>query len=279
MLVADRCPGVMSLHAAADGRLARVRVPGGRLRAAQLRGLATAARLGNGIVDLTARANVQVRGISDGAAVAKVLAAAGLLPSIAHDRARNIVAPPSGEFDAVVDALDAAICADPALAELGGRFLFAVGMEHPAADVTLLPAADGLAIGDAVAAAVGGAKRVKFRPTVGHGLTSFTAVTAIAPLGRLDAEMLDALAALAPEIRIGIDRTITVRDVQPAALEAIGLVTDPDSGWVGLTACAGLGACAKAERDVRAIAARRAAERGPGAPPEHYAACARGCGG
>jgi precorrin-3B synthase len=268
---------VVDLHRAEDGLLARVRTPGGRLSAGQLRALARCARMGNGLVDLTSRANVQIRGLREEHREALVfeLQAAGLLPSIAHDRARNIMAPATGEFDAVVDALDAAICADPALAALGGRFLFAVGIEHPAASVTLLPAADGLALAEAVAAAVGGADRVAFAARLA-GPVPRDLVTALAPLGRLGVAALDGLAGLAPAW-IGIDRTVTVRGVAPAALEALGLVSDPHSGWAGLTACAGL-ACPRGRVDVRAEAARRARRRGPGSSPLHLAACERRCG-
>jgi precorrin-3B synthase len=268
---------VVDLHRAEDGLLARVRVPGGRVSAGQLRALARCARMGNGLVDLTSRANVQIRGLRDEHrdALVSELQAAGLLPSIAHDRARNIVAPPTGEFDAVVEALDAAICADPALAQLGGRFLFAVGMEHPAASVTLLPAADGLPLAEAVAAAVGGADRVAFSVRLARGVPQ-DLVTALAPLGRLDVAALDGLAQLAP-VWIGIDRTVAVTGVGASALEALGLITDPRSGWAGLTACAGL-ACPRGHVDVRAEAARRARRRGPGSSPLHLAACERRCG-
>jgi precorrin-3B synthase len=268
---------VVDLHHAEDGLLARVRTPGGRLSAGQLRALARCARMGNGLVDLTSRANVQIRGLRDEHREPLVsgLQAVGLLPSMAHDRARNIIAPPTGEFDAIVEALDAAICADPALAGLGGRFLFAVGIEHPAASVTLLPAPDGAPLAEAVAAAVGGAGRVAFAARLARPVPT-DLVTALAPLGRLDAAALDGLADLAP-VWVGLDRTVTARGVGPSALEALGLVTDPDSGWAGLTACAGL-ACPRGRVDVRAEAARRARRRGPGSSPLHLAACERRCG-
>ena len=132
----DACPGVLRLHEAADGQLARVRAPGGRLDARALDALAEAAALGSDIVELTSRAGLQVRGLSADSAgpLADVLARGGLLPSLAHDRVRNILAPPLAgrapaalaDVDTVLDALDRALCADAALAELPGRFLFAV---------------------------------------------------------------------------------------------------------------------------------------------------------
>jgi precorrin-3B synthase len=130
---ADACPGALQTHAAADGALARVRVPGGLLGAGQLRVLARAARdLGDGALELTSRGNVQLRALPDGAEaeLGNRLAAAGLLPSATHERVRNVLASVlSGRTGGHVDvrpwvaALDAGLCADPATAALPGRFL------------------------------------------------------------------------------------------------------------------------------------------------------------
>ena len=130
----DACPGALQVHQAADGALARIRLPGGILSAAQLTTLAdAAARLGSGTLELTGRGNVQIRGITDAAAVADAVAAAGLLPSPTHERVRNIVASPlSGRIGGNADVrswvteLDAAIRAEPVLAQLPGRFLFSL---------------------------------------------------------------------------------------------------------------------------------------------------------
>jgi precorrin-3B synthase len=132
---ADACPGALQTHAAADGALARVRVPGGALTADQLLVLSAAAReLGDGALELTSRGNVQLRGLRAGseAELGERLAAAGLLPSATHETARNVLASVlSGRLGGLLDvrpwvpAFDARLCADAALADLPGRFLAA----------------------------------------------------------------------------------------------------------------------------------------------------------
>jgi precorrin-3B synthase len=125
----DACPGAIAVHQAADGGLARIRVPGGTLTNAQLRALTDAsAELGDGTLELTSRANIQIRALAAGAEVelASRLWAAGLLPSLSHERVRNIIASPLGDDQHLVDALDKALCAQPELAQLPGRFLVTV---------------------------------------------------------------------------------------------------------------------------------------------------------
>ncbi|WP_226967184.1 precorrin-3B synthase [Streptomyces phaeolivaceus] len=158
----DACPGTLRLHAADDGPLARVRVPGGVLTVRQAEALAEAARrLGDGDLHLTSRGNVQLRGLADGCggALAESLDAAGLLPSAGHERVRNIVASPLSGLDGRglrdvrpwLTALDTALCASAAAPELSGRFLFALddgrgdvaGLD---ADVTVRAAEDGGAL-------------------------------------------------------------------------------------------------------------------------------------
>src|SRR5688500_741317 len=131
----DACPGALQTHAAADGALARVRVPGGALTAAQLLDLSAAARaLGDGALELTSRGNVQLRGLRAGseAELGERLAAIGLLPSATHETARNVLASVlSGRAGGLLDvrswvpAFDAALCADPRLSGLAGRYLAA----------------------------------------------------------------------------------------------------------------------------------------------------------
>ncbi|WP_306205057.1 precorrin-3B synthase [Actinoplanes sp. RD1] len=143
----DACPGALRLHEAADGPLARVRVPGGHIAGPQLGALRElAAEWGDGHVELTSRANLQLRALTDAppAELGDRLAAAGLLPSETHELVRNIAASPliSGRDAGLVRELDEALCADAGLVALPGRFLFAIddgaGDVAYAADVAAL---------------------------------------------------------------------------------------------------------------------------------------------
>ncbi|MGO4461232.1 precorrin-3B synthase [Streptomyces sp. M-16] len=155
----DACPGALRLHAADDGFLARIRIPGGLLDGPAALLLADAAeRLGDGHLDLTSRGNAQLRGLGEscGGELAELLDRAGLLPAPSHERVRNVVASPLSGLDASglpdvsgwVPLLDRLLCADPGAARLSGRFLFALddgrGDVAPlAGDVTLTACGDG----------------------------------------------------------------------------------------------------------------------------------------
>jgi len=129
----NRCPGVLHALACRDGMLVRVRVPGGLITLEQTTALAELARKqGDAFLDLTARANVQLRGIQEDALpkVADALAAIGLLPSARHDRVRNIFAGPFVGIDPqelfdvrpLVRAFDAGLLGDPRFARLPAKF-------------------------------------------------------------------------------------------------------------------------------------------------------------
>src|SRR3954469_21423769 len=94
----DKCPGALQMHSAADGALARIRLPGGMIEPRQLEALAHAAsRFGSPAMALTSRGTLQIRGIRCGEAaraLAGAVASAALLPSRTHERVRNIVASP-----------------------------------------------------------------------------------------------------------------------------------------------------------------------------------------
>ncbi|MFQ3453955.1 precorrin-3B synthase [Bradyrhizobium sp. UFLA06-06] len=92
------CPGALRPMLSGDGLVVRIRPRAGRLDAAQGAGIAElAARYGNGLIDLTSRANLQIRGVSDEAYPSLVdgLAELGLLDTDSNTEAqRNILVTP-----------------------------------------------------------------------------------------------------------------------------------------------------------------------------------------
>jgi precorrin-3B synthase len=279
----DACPGAVELHAAADGGLARIRVPGGTLSAAQWDVVRLAAlELGSGSLELTSRANLQIRGLADGVELGARLRAAGLLPSSTHERIRNIIAAPLEDNQGLVDALDVALCADPLLASLPGRFLVTVGDAVSGlggdfglvGEALLLAGTDtGVRVHDPVDAVVtaarlfqqirgtawrlsevdGGVRKITEHFGVSDAPRITPAVTPVAPsprtpgvpLGRLDARQLPGV-----PLRLTPWRSLVV----PEGTDTSGLITDPDSPWHGVSACTGRPGCAKSLSDVRADA-------------------------
>jgi precorrin-3B synthase len=340
----DACPGAIQVHPALDGGLARVRVPGGALTATQWRAVTDAsADLGAGGLELTSRGNLQIRGLAAGAEVplAERLSVAGLLPSVTHDRVRNIVASPLSGRDGrgvldvrpLVADLDAALCADPALADLPGRFLFALDdgrgdVAGLGADVALrgrtvllagrdsgLRVAPGEAVPALLAAAHAflaerdghwrlselddGVRRVAARlGATPPGLPAArpvswgpigavsqvdgqVAVAAAVPLGRLS----PAQARLLCDVHAVVVtpwRGVVVPDLPDgsllARLDEAGFATDPDSPWVGVTACVGSPGCGRAHADVRADAISHHSGHPSHGLPVHWVGCERGCG-
>ncbi|WP_295481573.1 precorrin-3B synthase [uncultured Pseudomonas sp.] len=102
------CPGLWRIVAARDGGICRIKLPGGRLLAAQAEAVADAAeRYASGVIEATNRANLQIRGIgAQHPALIEHLLAAGLGPrEAAGDDVRNLMLSPLAGLDpaSVVD--------------------------------------------------------------------------------------------------------------------------------------------------------------------------------
>ena len=133
----DLCPGVLRPWPAPDGALVRLRLLGGQITASALAQLSEVARLyGDGVIHVTGRANLQVRGLPGEAGglapeIVRAFERTGLLPSRTHELVRNfMMSPLSGrqggraDLRPVLVELDALLRAEPELAGLPGRFLF-----------------------------------------------------------------------------------------------------------------------------------------------------------
>jgi precorrin-3B synthase len=165
------CPGALRPMQSGDGLVVRVRPFGGRLDAAQIAGLAhLAERHGNGLIDVTSRANLQIRGVSDSShrPLLEGLSQLALLdPDAATESRRNILVTPfwrdGDETQSLAAELEEAL-AESALA-LPTKFGFAIDdgtsrvLAGDSADVRierdrsgrLLVRADGASFGRSVA--------------------------------------------------------------------------------------------------------------------------------
>ncbi|WP_442949486.1 precorrin-3B synthase [Nostoc sp.] len=128
------CPGLFYATPAADGILSRIRIPGGIISSQQCRAIADIAEQhGGGYVDVTNRANLQVREIYTGinAEVLKHLQDMGLgSHNPVVDHIRNIMTSPTAGIDPqelinthpFVQGWDDYIAAHPALSGLSAKF-------------------------------------------------------------------------------------------------------------------------------------------------------------
>lgn len=126
------CPGALRPMQSGDGLVVRVRPFGGRLEAAQVARLAELAeRYGNGLIDVTSRANLQIRGVSEQSHQPLLDGLAGLRlldPDSEIEARRNILVTPfwkvGDETQALAAELEEAL-ADSALG-LPTKFGFAI---------------------------------------------------------------------------------------------------------------------------------------------------------
>lgn len=143
-----RCPGALKPMMSGDGLIVRVKPRGMALTAGSaVRIAAAAVRHGNGLLDLTARANLQLRGVTEASlpALTAELDGLGLLDADAGAEARrNVVASPLMGLDPT-----AAFDIRPAVAALEARLAGAAGL-------AALPSKFGVAVSDGGATALDG---------------------------------------------------------------------------------------------------------------------------
>jgi precorrin-3B synthase len=127
------CPGALRPMPSGDGWVIRVRPPGGRLTPQQAREIARLARThGNGVIDLSARANIHLRGVTEQSYVPLIegLDALGLIDDNPEaEERRNIVLSPFWSADDGSVELAAALAKSltaPDAPRLSAKFGFAV---------------------------------------------------------------------------------------------------------------------------------------------------------
>lgn len=127
------CPGALRPMPSGDGWVIRVRPPGGRLTPQQAREIARLARThGNGVIDLSSRANIHLRGVTEQSYVPLIegLDALGLIDDNPEaEERRNIVLSPFWSADDGSVELAAALAKSltaPDAPRLSAKFGFAV---------------------------------------------------------------------------------------------------------------------------------------------------------
>lgn len=284
------CPTLDRPMLSGDGWLARVKPPLARLAPRGARALASAAaRYGNGVIELTQRGNLQVRGLTEASApaFAEAVRDAGLALSPAQEARRAVIPPPLLHDDptiapdaaALLTRLEHACQTDPRLAALPAKF--AIYVEAGGILAGRPVAADLVAWTDGRAVGLRRAARGPAPPPVGllrYPGTDAAAFGLAPPFGQMDADLLRAAAELAEgrgtALRVTPWRTLLLGRIDradpPRKLEA--WITDPADPRLLITACIGAPGCGSATVPTRAVAAHMR----PTALV-HIAGCSKGC--
>lgn len=312
-LVRGWCPSLFRPMESGDGFLARIRPWQGRIAGPLAQHVAEAARAyGNGILDITNRANVQLRGLR-AESIAPFTAAMVAAGAAQAEGSRVLLSPLAGADDALPpDLLALAAAIDAALpAGLADKFAVlldgggALPMAGMALDITIR-ARDGrwLLNGEAWSAAELPARVAALAPAAPRRSTRGEApalgyhrlpgqgrgfLTLAPAFGQLTAGALEALAALAIRHGDGALRptpwkTLLVAGLDEAgarlvaeAAAAHGLISDPADGRLSLRTCPGAPACLRGEVATTEAARLLAPLRRGGDPLWHVSGCAKGC--
>lgn len=285
------CPGALRPMASGDGLLARIRPRCGAFTLDQAAGLAEIARrLGNGHLDLTRRANLQIRGLAGERLpdLQRALDRLDLLdPDARTEAARNIMVGPFAGVAARALAEDLSrhldLDAPPKFGWLvDGPPFTLVGQR---ADVAFF------LVGKGVAVRRGGqwlgvaprdealAPNPRFEALDEVPVDGARPAGIAAPFGRLQASQLRDLVALArqagaTEMRLSPWRALYF-DAPVAGAETLGLIVDADDPILRIDACPGAPACLSSSVDTRRIARLLAAANVAGSI--HVSGCAKGC--
>ena len=136
-LVKGWCPNALRPMASGDGLIVRIKPPGGRLSAREASEIAKlASRYGNGVIDISNRANLQVRGVREQSydALLSGLMELDLIDANADAEAnRNIIVTPFAVTDDLAHTLAEDLShalAKPNAPRLPGKFGFAIDIEE-----------------------------------------------------------------------------------------------------------------------------------------------------
>ena len=289
------CPGALRPMESGDGLLVRVRPWCGAFTLEQAAALADiAGRLGNGHIDLTRRANLQIRGLKDESmpALHEALESLELLdPDARTEAARNImVGPLAGtEARALAAELSQVLPLDlpPKFGWLVDGAPFTIVDER--SDIALCVTDAGVAVRRG-GQWLGVTSRAQAIAIAGGATPIFTSLDeapaagprpagVAAPFGRLEAKQLRDLVVLAAnsgasEMRLSPWRALYF-DADVVGVGSLGLIDDAHDPLLRIDACPGAPACRSSSVDTRRDAMRIAARGFAGTV--HVSGCAKGC--
>lgn len=244
------CPSLFEPMDSGDGLIVRLKPRAATLDAAAARAIAEAAqRYGNGIVELTNRANVQLRGVrretvAPIAALATRLQLASSDPAV--ERIRNITASPLGPDDpgaafdshALAFDLESMLGSEPQLAALPPKFGFlvdgggALPLSDVMSDIMLRPAPQGIAVvlaGSDLAAQCSPVEAVSAARRLALAFVALAAGTA----ARRMRELVKAIGAAAVFAEAGLVASTVVATAHPPQAP-IGFIPLPAGGAFGI---------------------------------------------
>ena len=289
------CPGALRPMLSGDSWVVRIRPPAGRLSATQAAGIAQlAARYGNGLIDVTSRANLQLRGVREASHAELIdgLRALGLIDSSPEVEARrNLVVTPfwcAGDGTLDIAAALANALSQPDAPSLPKKFGFAVDtgehsvLQDTSADIRIERTASGLVVradGFATGARVTADEAVPAAMALARwqvGLNAHGWLVGI-EFGQMSAQTLSALAECAGvgALRITPWRMLLIEGTEQIP-NSPGLITHADDPLLRVVACSGAPQCQHATIDTRTVA-RALAPYIPADTVLHVSGCTKGC--